>query len=287
MLSEANKSAFLESCTAAGITDMFLYLTIAYYNEVTQVQSLLAQLAAAGIAAWGLDGAREYFSDDIDQGPAVLYSTINALIQYNSVAVHKFIGFQTDLEPASELHGVDTFHCGVPTPELEPDQLNDRQALLSDWLAIQAHVRDLCIPAGLRTSAALPTWMHEYYDEPLMYGSAGRTLLQHMLPLIDECCLMSYNTDTDRVVERCAATIACALTMPNKCVFAGVETHNLAGDQPGVTYAHLAPPNNSRARVMADLALIEHALHTEQIELNSRFAGVCIHDYVGWSELPH
>jgi hypothetical protein len=67
---------------------VFLYLTIAYYYEVTQVQSLLTQQAAAGIAAWGLDGAREYFSDD--QGPAVLYSAVNALIQYNSIAEHKF-----------------------------------------------------------------------------------------------------------------------------------------------------------------------------------------------------
>ena len=142
MQSEASSNSFLEHCTAAGITDVFLYLTVAYYNEVTQVQALLARLTAAGIAAWGLDGARDYFSDA--EGPAQLYSTVNALIQYNRLAVHTFVGFQTDLEPATELHSVDVFHCGIPTSELQPDQLNDRQALLSDWLAIQGHVRDLC-----------------------------------------------------------------------------------------------------------------------------------------------
>ena len=282
--------AFVNECRRIKITDVYLYFTVGNYTKTDILRKFIRNLSTYGIKAWGIDGARKYYRDA--SGPAGLYASINALIAYNSKVspVEKFYGFQTDNEPDNYSgKWLDTFHNDIETSNLsktsggvfKTSAYEDRMFILQDWIGIQSQCTVMLRKAGLKSGAALPTWLEDYYGEPLTVTVAGKnqTVMEHMFNYIDEYCIMSYQTDLTKVSQRIINEIRYANNIPDKKVFAGVET--VTGRGGAVTYGDNAAKKYKSA-VIKDIEIMEG-----MFKGNPSFGGVNIHDWQGWMALAN
>lgn len=281
LLSErAERETFIAEIEELGITDVFLFLPSAdYTREETRLDILLAAIDRVGVRAWGMEGWRGYFSDV--EGPAGLYAAADALVDYNSRNGVKFAGFHSDVEPHDRQDvGSTRLHNGVPQSQLSAAQRNDRDALLAEWLEIHETLLGKMKAAGLNYSAAIPSWVDDYFGEPILVSFKGerRALIEHLMPLVPHYVIMAYNTRPENVIERIRGEMTYADTLPNAPrIMIGIETH--AGAGLGVSYADTPGKNNRRA-VMSDLATIRAYGKTRK-----SFAGVAIHDWAGWRDM--
>jgi len=282
---------FVHECGRASVTDVFLFLNLEQYEaQMNDIRSFILNLSSVNIRVWGLDGGRCYFSD-VD-GPERLFSTVKALIHYNSSVEPeaRFAGFQTDNEPADHRGEFpDSFHNDIPLSKLDTKgnglwqktEYEDRQAILTDWLEIQDQVNQLLWSAGLRSTASLPTWIEEYYDAPLEATFRGekRTMMEHFLDMLDECYLMSYRTDLSKLIVQTKSIFDYAQlsNTPSK-LFVGVET--VRGGGMTISYGD-HPEKNSKFRVLKDLEQLEIVFNSFNC-----FGGTNIHDWEGWKALP-
>jgi hypothetical protein len=284
------QKTFFNNCTSAKITDVFLYMDASWYAKfVTQLHAFITKATALNFKVWGLDGARQYFSDV--ESPKPLYDNIGAMIAYNAKApaTAKFCGFQTDNEPedSSKLNAW-SFHDDVPNSQLstttggkwQKTAALDREMLCRDWLNTHATLRTTLHGAGLLLGAALPSWCDDYYGEPLYCTWNGKkaSVMQHFMGILDTYNIMSYQTNINNVVSRVKSTMQYGSTLQSGCkVFAGVETHK--GRGAAVTYGD-NPSKNSKVAVLADITKLESLL-----KVYSAFGGINIHDYEGWVAL--
>ncbi|KAI9881936.1 MAG: hypothetical protein M1823_006352 [Watsoniomyces obsoletus] len=284
--------AFLRSAAELRATDVFLYLTGPHYvARRNDLRALIATLKASGIAAWGLDGSRGYFSDV--EGPTRLYASVDGLVQYNQgVSPHeRFVGFQSDMEPQDYPQFRKSFHNEVRDDQLDQagggvwqgSQAMDREMLMRDWLEIHNACRNKLQPAGLKFSAAMPFWTEDYLGAPVMVTYQGRreTVGTHMMRIVHDYVIMSYNTDPDNAAARVAkqARMASALPFERRPRVSGaVETH--LGVERNVSYAD-TPGKNSRRVVLDDMGRIATLLNG-----HPAFGGVSVHDWEGWRLLP-
>jgi hypothetical protein len=285
----SNHQAFITECKRIKITDVYLYLTVSNYTKVDVLRKFIKALSANGIKSWGLDGGRVYFSDV--RGPAGLYASIQALITYNSKVTdsEKFYGFQTDQEPDdySEKYP-DTFHNDIRTSRLSKTSggvhtksaFDDRVFILKDWVNTQKQCTILLRNVNLKSGAAFPSWLDDYYGEPLSVAFDGKTqtVMAHMFNYVDDYCIMSYQTDLSRLTPRIRGELLHGNSLVGKAVFAGVET--VKGRGAAVTYGDHRS-KNKRSAVLSDIATLESLL-----KVHPSFAGVNIHDWqLGWVKL--
>lgn len=285
----SNSSVFINECKRINVTDVYVYLTANNYTRGDMLRKFIRQLSSINIRTWGLDGARSYFND-VD-GPSELYRTLNALITYNSKVqpIERFYGFQTDNE-CDDYSGnyPDTLHVDVKTSRLsktsggvfKKSAYDDRQFILQDWLNIQRNCTNMLRHANLKSGAALPTWLDNYYDEPLTITWNGKTqtMMAHMFDVVDEYVIMSYQTDLKKVAQRTITEMTYGNALTGKSVLVGVETNK--GRGPAVTYGD-HPTKRSKSAVLQDLATMDNMFKT-----NSSYAGHFIHDWQGWKKLP-
>lgn len=284
----SNPATFLAECKKAKITDAYLYFTVGNYTKTDLMRKFIKQLTANGIKAWGLDGARKYFSDVA--GPAGLYASIKALIAYNAKVTpeERFYGFQTDNEP-DDYSGKypDTFHVDIPTSKLSKTgggvytktAYQDRMFICRNWINTQKNCTRMLRERGLRSGAALPSWLDDYYGEPLNvnYDGITQTMMAHMFNYIDDYCIMSYQTDLKKVAERVRDELLHGNRMTGKAVMPSLET--VKGRGPLVTYGDNAT-KNSRTLVLQDIATMETMFNS-----HSSFSGINIHDFNGYMAL--
>lgn len=282
---------FFSDCKAAKITDIFLYMDASWYSKfVNQLRTLISTATTASMKVWGLDGARQYFSDV--GSPKPLYNNVASMIAYNAKvpAGEKFIGFQTDNEPEDNRKlNAWAFHDDIPNSKLktatgtgkwQSSQALDREMLLRDWLSTHLTLRGQLHAANCLLGAALPSWLDDYYGEPLNCTWNGKkaSAMQHFMGVLDTYNVMSYQTNVNNIVSRVKGEVQFGSSLKSGCkVFAGVETHK--GRGAAVTYGD-NPSKNRKAAVLADIAAVEKALGAY-----SAFGGVNIHDYVGWIAL--
>ncbi|MCA1300614.1 hypothetical protein [Stappia indica] len=273
---------FLATIGPLDLSDLYLYLTPEDYRiQDAALQALLARLKAQGTRAWGMDGWRGYFHDS--DGPSGLMAALDSLIAFN--ARHPdtgFTGFHSDLEPQDgQGVGRALFHNGLAASQLTPAQRADRDRLMADWVALHDTLRRRTEEAGLAYGAALPSWLDDYYGEPVTMRVEGdrRPVLGQILARVDEAVIMAYSTRPARTAARLRGELAFArgLRHPPRILF-GVETH--AGPGPAVSYADL-PSKASRRTVLSDIA----AIATELAPVGP-LSGAAIHDWQGWKTLP-
>lgn len=281
----------LQECKRIKITDVYLYITPMEYTRIPILRTFMKKLSSANIRAWGLDGGRSYFNDA--SGPLELYRNINSMIAYNVNVEEneRFYGFQTDNEPDNYSGKyLDTFHNDVRTQDLSKttgglwtkSEYEDRMFILKDWLSIQKQCTNLLRKYGLASGGAFPTWLDDYYGEELTvnFDGSDRSVMKHMMTLVDDYCLMSYQTDLNKVYQRVIDELIFADSLSRKVnVFPGLETHR--GRGANVTYGD-HPSKNSKSAVLNDIGKIELKLETYKC-----FAGVNIHDWVGWKQLKN
>jgi len=282
---------------AAGITDIFLYLTAPnYVNAASRdlVRAFNARMSQNNIHVWGLEGSRGYFSDA--DGPAGFYRTIDNLIQFNKgVAVdERFVGFQSDMEPqdGQEASFKSTFHNDLTDAQLSTTgggvwyatQAQDREMLMRDWLTIHKTAHDKLAAAGLKMAASMPSWTENYYGAPISvtYNNVRQSVGMHMMNYLNEYIVMSYNTDPSDAANRVLAQAQYASTLPEATrphISASMETH--AGAAVNVSYGDTVG-KQSRATVLNDMDAIKTILGKYPA-----FSGVSLHDWVGWKSLPN
>lgn len=279
---------FFEESKKIKLTDVYLYLTISNYSSVTVLRKFISKLTEMGIRAWGLDGERQYFSDS--KGPTRLYKTVSAMIAYNNLVLpnERFYGFQVDNEPDNYSGDYpDTFHNDIQTSKLSKvsgsgvtgnvgsSEYLDRIFILTNWLQIQQKVTDMLHNANLKSSAALPSWLDDYYGEQLLvtFNGINQNMMKHMFAIVDEYHIMSYQTNITKLISRIKTELTYGSAI-GKGVFAGIETNK--GRGPLVTYGD-NPTKNTKTAVLLDIAILE-----KNLEGYSAFCGVNIHDFVGW-----
>lgn len=284
----SNSTAFINECKRIKITDVYLYLTASNYTKTDLLRAFIKKLTNANIKCWGLDGSRAYYSDS--KGPGGLYNTVKALISYNArvSASEEFYGFQTDNEPDNYSGNYpDTFHNDIRTSDLSKtsggvhtsSEYNDRMFILKDWLTIQKTVTNMLRAANLKSGAALPSWLEDYYGEPLSvsFDGVNQTMMKHMLRYVDDYDIMSYQTDLARVKQRVVNELIYGDTLVGKAIFPGVET--VKGRGRAVTYGD-HPTKRFKSAVLKDIATMETMFTGYK-----SFAGVNIHDWLGWQKL--
>lgn len=293
--SESQIGDLIAGTQSIGISDIYLYMAPAFYSShKAALQSLISNATTAGLRVWGLDGDRAYLDDSA--GPENFYAGINNLVYYNCsvVAKERFFGFQADIEPQDDGTHL-TFHNDTADSALsiEPGsgkwqstQVKDREMLMGSWITIYQRARDLLHTQGLRFGAAMPFWTESYCGGEVQAdfpGSPGlrQSVMKHMMQLLDEYVVMSYNTSPSNAASRVDVQAAYASTLPAALrprVFASMEL--TAGVGPNVSYAD-TPGKNSKAVVLQDMRII-----AETLGHHSAFKGMCFHHWSSWQVMP-
>jgi hypothetical protein len=278
---DVEQARFLNEIRACGCTQVYLYMKPRWWESFrVPLENLISALWNGNIIAYAMDGYRGYFSDAY--GPSQLYSGINNMLAYNSSIFHRFVGFMLDLEPQDgQGDGLPLFHNEIAETKLTKAQKADRNKLIVDWLTIHNIVWSMMQSANLRLGASLPSWTDSYYGEPMTARWQGLTqdITRFFMAMTDDYCVMSYNTNPTNAANRIIPKLQYAATLGHAPrVFGGVETHLGVGS--GVSYAD-TPPKNSKQAVLTDLNVVYSAL-----DQYPTFAGMNIHDWVGWRMLP-
>lgn len=290
----ATRQDVLTKAKAAGITDIYLNADAGVFaSQSTQLLAFNTLLRQNQINVWGLDGCRCYFSDVL--GPTALYASIDALIAFNASApaAARFVGFMADQEP-QDIPGQypSSFHNELTDSQLssttggvwKASQRADREALMQDFVGFFATANTKLKAAGLRTAGAMVFWLDNYNGEAVQatYLGVRKPVSQHLMRYIDDYVLMTYNTDPVNAANRAKLALQYASSLPASSrprVSASMETHTL-GSANTVSYAD-AVGKNSKAVVLQDRQTITNLLASY-----AAFAGVSLHDFVGWSALP-
>lgn len=279
--------------TSTGITDVILALgPTDYDNHTTDIQFFLSTMAANSINVWALDGYRGYFTDAF--GPQGLYDSVQRVVSWNSVNPpnQRFAGFWTDMEPQDgQGQGLSCFHNNKYDSQLsntsggvwKQSQMQDRIALMQDWMEIQSRTRKIANDNGLRFGAAMVNWTEDYFGEPVVFPWRGvtRSATAHMMSFMvntDVYAIMSYSTVVATIESKIAAQLAYAQSLPaasRPIVTVGVET-NPANGGSSVSFGSDSP-NNTHAAVLAAIAQV--------ISDYPALGGSTINDYTGWSGL--
>ncbi|KAI7280713.1 hypothetical protein KC345_g4589 [Hortaea werneckii] len=296
LLGSASEIANLIAASAAArIKDLYLYTPPGSYSDRKgQPQLFIANATAADIRVWALDGERAYLNDAA--GPGNFLQGIEDMIDYNQAvsANERFVGLQADIEPQDQ-DAYTTFHNGIPDEALstapgsgtwQSTQALDRGMLMRDWLTIHQTASGLLHRQNLQFSAAMPFWTETYYGSPVQVNFPSNTdprqsVMKHMMPLLDEYIVMSYNTDPANAANRVEAQATYASTLPvekQPRVYAAMEVSPNVGET--ISYGDTAG-KNSKAVVLRDRARIE-----ELLGRHGAFAGVAIHYWTTWRDMP-
>ncbi len=144
------------------------------------LQAAAAQLAAAGISLFALDGAPEYaLPSEHDD----LLETVAEVIEYNdSVPIEaRFVGMHLDVEPY-----------------LLDDWSAAREKVVDGYLSMLDAVRARTAEAGLALDVAVPFW----FDSVPVHRPRGDrierlSLTDEVLARVDSIAVMDYRTETD------------------------------------------------------------------------------------------
>lgn len=277
----AERDRFLRYIVDAKFTDVYLYLRARDYTTLEPaLRALLLILRKSGIRAWGMEGWRGYFSD-VD-GPAALYGAADAMIAFNKRNAVGFVGFHSDVEfPDGQGDGTVRFHNGVAQSKLTAKQSADRDGLLAEWLSMHATLLGKAMATDIIYSAAIPSWVDDYEGEPItaVHQGVRKGLMQHLMAVVQDYVIMSYNTNPANVISRIGGELeyADSLRELRPRILFGLETHAGAGIH--VSYAD-TPSKGTRAAVLADYEAISHRASEHR-----SFAGGAIHDWEGWRDL--
>ncbi|KAK6438498.1 hypothetical protein LTR95_005299 [Oleoguttula sp. CCFEE 5521] len=193
---------------------------------------------------------------------------------------------KADIEPQDTQQHSGRFHNGIAESRLDADQRLSRDTLLRKWVDTLSWASRSVRTNGMQFGAALPFWLHDYEGEALTVPStpsADRVSVMNLLmPILDEYVVMSYDTDSaiaaSRVVQQAAYAsqrLQEGQSMPR--VLGAVEVGTGVGS--GVSYGD-TPGKGSKAVVLRDIEVIAQSLR-----LYPAFRGVAIHHWQAWYEL--
>jgi hypothetical protein len=299
VLNNTDQDFLIDELYKSMLTDVYLYIYFTKYQpNLSRIKEFNHKINTNGGRVWGLEGARTYFSDA--DGPSELYQSVQSLIDFNdncTCETEKFYGFISDMEPHDQLGVQYNFHSGLPDSQLSSvsqvpisdtnhwtfNQLSDRRRLMADWLDIHFYIKNLLSPKGLKLSAAIPHWTDNYFGEPVysFWNGTFQCVMNHMMTILDEYHVMSYQTDPVKNWNRVYGEVSYADTLPEKNrpkVFAGIETNTGVGST--VSYGDNAVKKSKTFALQDIESIFQKATNF------TSFYGVDIHSWSGWKKLP-
>ncbi|OQN97247.1 hypothetical protein B0A48_16789 [Cryoendolithus antarcticus] len=258
------------------ITDVYVYIAPTWWlTRGSEIADLTSALHVGGTRVWALDGDADYI--DVPTATATLKQSIYDLVAFNENA-----------DPDAQFYGYQggRFHNGIAESRLDADQQLSRDTLLRKWIDTLSWASRSVRTNGMQFGAALPFWLHDYEGESLTVPStpsADRVSVMNLLmPILDEYVVMSYDTDSaiaaSRVVQQAAYAsqrLQEGQSMPR--VLGAVEVGTGVGS--GVSYGD-TPGKGSKAVVLRDIESI-----TQSLRLYPAFRGMAIHHWQAWNEL--
>ncbi len=223
------RSAFLDLVSRQRIDRVFLDLPPAPGEaphagfvpfDGAALQPLIAALHKRGVEVDALDGDPAYA---LGQNHAGVLQTVARVVAYNRTA-----------PPGARFHGV---HYDVEPYLLPGFQGPARQDILDDYLDLVDDLAREAHRGGLAVGVDVPFWLGAPYQEtgrPLdaVHGGVRRTVLQHVLSLVDEVTVMDYRTTTsgpDGSLVHAVRELSAAAGSGAK-VWVGLETGPIADE---------------------------------------------------------
>ena len=153
---------------------------------------------------------------------------------------------------------------------------------MSNRLTIYTTIRGKLHADDLRFSAAMTSWTDDYYVEEvkITFNNIRQGVMKHMMEILDEYIIMSYNTKPQNAVNIIIGEVNYADTLSHNVrsdAYTSIETHK--GVWQGISYWD-HESKNSKSAAFTDINIIESVLDKNQL-----FKGVCIHDWEGWKVL--
>ncbi|MBZ9600742.1 hypothetical protein [Phyllobacterium chamaecytisi] len=288
------KNILLNECVNSSITDLYCFTTAALVTaNAAAMRSFNAQANALGIRVWGLDGDRGHFSDG--DGFGFMFANIDAVIAFNaaSTTAQKFCGFQIDNEPPDT--GIyTTFHNGIASSVLsavsggvwQATQALDREFLMRDWVSMHSQCKQRCATAGLLFGSALPTWVDDYFGEPITCtydhgdgaGAIAQNVFLHIARYTDVIASMSYVTTASNLIDRVRYETGKSNQMVPPTQI-GMSIESAVGVGSGTSYGDTAG-KQTKAAALADLTTAV-AMYSGDPAVN----WTNLHDWAGWKAL--
>ncbi len=249
-LIQTNSSELLDFAKSQGVG--ILYLQVSTKVDLASYRSFIRQATEMGIEIHALNGAPDWA---LTTSRPKLDAFMKWVRDYQQTAApqEKLTGIHVDIEPY-----------------LLPIWKTDYTTLVTQW---QANVDALVKQAsdlGLPLSAALPFWLDNY-----KVPNSEQTLSSWMISKFDSVTLMSYRDNAKAVYDTAKTEFAEGESM-NKTIYTGVETKpSQEGDL--ITFYE------EGIDVLNDQLVQLEQLGSSQ----SSFAGIAVHDLVGWMDLSN
>jgi Secretion system C-terminal sorting domain len=290
--SSTETNILINQCIADGTSDIYLYAyAMLTGTDKSNMQNFVQLAQCNKIKVWAMDGSRGYFADWY--GRSYFTDFINSVIAYNNSSSdnQKFVGIHSDNEPQdNQGEPLSSFHDGFKDSSLnttsggvwKTSQAEDREYLMQDWIGMTQQAYVACHANGMKYGQSMVSWLDDYYGEPVYctYNNQRKKVMQHIMPYLDDYCIMTYNTNTANVLNRVQGELAYAESLPATSrprIWLSGETHCGVGAQ--VSYCD-TPGKNTKNTVYSDIATIEASASKFTC-----YAGYNVHDWEGWKAL--
>ncbi|MEW5766966.1 MAG: hypothetical protein AB1797_04975 [bacterium] len=249
---------------------------------------------SAGINVYPLAGDRKYLCDG--WGHQLLIDVINKVIEYNAEVdeSERFDNlFYTNIRFYEAINqggkksegfcGRLEFYPGRSSLGLSPDQADEREYLLTDYLTLLSECRSKLAKEGIRLGGVLPAWTDDYYGAPvtLDWDGVDQELYKHILDLLDEVVLLAYWVDPDKVIEISRSELDYSGQVSGTAIYIGLDTHcyssSSAEQEEGQSFAVEGMNEDDLEEV---ISIIDDYCSSSQA-----FMGISIYDYNGYLAL--
>lgn len=227
-----------------------IYLQINKDLDISQYQRFISAASAQHIMIEALDGAPSWA---LDQDRDQLQDTLQWITSYQqaSSATEQFGGIHIDIEPY-----------------LLPNWTKEQATIVAQWQRsvqmITATAQALHLPA----SADIPFWLYT-----LNTPDSHSTLSQWMIDQYDSLTVMAYR-DSGAAIDDVAQAQLSEADTAGKDMYIGVETN------PSSEGDHISFYGKGADALTTALSQV-----TTQASTHSSFAGIAVHDYVGWGKI--
>ncbi|MFD1991683.1 hypothetical protein ACFSGI_17070 [Paenibacillus nicotianae] len=227
-----------------------IYLQINKDLDISQYQRFISAASAQHIMIEALDGAPSWA---LDQDRHQLQDTLQWITSYQqaSSATEQFGGIHIDIEPY-----------------LLPNWTNEQATIVAQWQRsvqmITATAQALHLPA----SADIPFWLYT-----LNTPDGHSTLSKWMIDQYGSLTVMAYR-DSGAAIDDVAQAQLSEADTAGKDMYIGVETN------PSSEGDHISFYGKGADALTTALSQV-----TTQASTHSSFAGIAVHDYVGWGKI--
>lgn len=227
-----------------------IYLQINTDLDVSQYQRFIAAASQQHITVEALDGAPSWA---LDTDRHKLQDSLQWITAYQQSATsdQQFSGIHIDIEPY-----------------LLSQWAEQQETIIAQWQRSVQLVAQTARTLHLSASADIPFWLYT-----LHVSDGSSTLSRWMMDQYDSLTIMAYRNTADDIYDVAQNELSEA-DDAGKTIYIGVET-NASSEGSNISFYG------------AGASTLNAALSQVSVQgsTHSSFAGIAVHDYVGWSKI--